>query len=160
MSYYSEIAALSKEHMLIAIGPNGQYLKNLKNDLGLKHIWWNQSKKSIQIWGPEFKMFTAKKEIMKYLDDIKTNNKIKTYEEKYIKYNYMDENDVLIKTKTDNYIRTMIYTIMGQKDKCFEFYNKIESEYPTNPYFTKIQEIEEIINDKVEMTIYRSTTSD
>ena len=68
-AHYTQLYGLfENEDMFKFIGKNGAHFKYLTENLGVEYIWWNKDQNIIEIWGPERKLFRAKKVMQSKLD--------------------------------------------------------------------------------------------
>ena len=67
--HYAHVDVRNRSYMQMRLimGPSGKYLKNLAFQCGVSKIYWNQSNKVIEIWGPYDKMWSAQKVLQAHI---------------------------------------------------------------------------------------------
>ena len=149
------VDALKKSQMLIAIGPKGNYLKELKNELNLKKIWWNQNDKTVEATtGNAREAVSIRNKLNDFLTNVEIMHPVANVNAREYISNY-------VSVKQSSSPGSVIYDVVGKLEDCLKFFEEEESKYPSNPYFTKIIKTSELDNNEnVLMTIRRSDTSD
>ena len=79
---------LTTEQVNAVMGPSGNNFKSLTTECEVKYIWWNDSLKVIEIWGPEDKLWNAREKVIEHV--------IKTISQPCFKYKYCEIEDALV----------------------------------------------------------------
>ena len=70
--FYTQLEiTLNESEMRQLIGKNGCNFNLLTHNSNSQYIWWNKSKKVIEIWGNNYYLLSAKVYVQKYIDNFK-----------------------------------------------------------------------------------------
>jgi hypothetical protein len=146
-AFYTEIAVPSHVCPEKFIGRSGFHLKRITELSRCDYIWLDFKRCVVEVWSYEERYLAkALRMLSRRINSfpvVPTTPKVPLLK---------------VDTRTE-YPRTFVYELTGKPSQCILEYEKILKEFPKNPYFTEIQNID-MDGTLMKLTVTRSTTSD
>ena len=155
------------------IGKEGCHLKHMTELSGTDYLWYDFKRGVIEVWGKERKLPKAVRMLTKRINSflpplppppglppLPPPTELPPHIPSEF-YNASKELQDRVKVKSWGApIQNIMYLITGNESDVMKFYfENILSRYPTNPYFTAIQN-KQSVGGHIELLVKRSNTSD
>jgi hypothetical protein len=147
-AFYTQVSVPEHIDAQAFIGRDGCHLKRMTEVSRCEYLWFDFTRRVVEVWGKHHMLPKAVKMINKRIDSMAVPKKIVVCQ---------DDPSIVV-TTWNHYPKFISYEIIGPEPNAMKFYlEKILNEYPTNPYFTAI-EAKDPHEKGVKMTIKRSST--
>jgi hypothetical protein len=134
---YTEVQVPRHVNMYKLMGRNGVHFKRITEDSKCSYIWLDVRRRIVEIWGREKYIPSGVSKVRRRIGELATS--AVTIPPEYM--NAPNEDTRYINVYSWDTGCQISYEIIGPEIECQEFYKKyILSEYPYNPYMTRIEE--------------------
>jgi hypothetical protein len=152
-AFYTQITLPAHIKPEVFIGKEGCHLKRMTELSGCEYLWYDFKRGVIEVWGKEHRLPKALRMLKKRIDSFEVEQKPKTN-------SYVENVKEPRVITACGYPRITEYEIIGTESEAMKYYFSILTNYPHNPYFTKIESKEILPDGKVKIIVKRSSTSD